>query len=68
MPLLLIQISATCILKVIGGSDFMENDQTSASQEFKIDVEVRKNNQPQERLPSFDEELFNLGGHIRKRR
>lgn len=47
----------------------MENEETAASQEFKIDMHVTKHVRPlQDRNPSFDEELFNLGGPTRKRR
>ncbi|XP_063873466.1 nibrin-like [Scylla paramamosain] len=63
------KVTSTCILKVIGGSDFVESDQTAASQEFKIDVQDSKNNEVLiDKVPSFDEDLFNLGGLKRKRR
>ncbi|KAG0726509.1 Nibrin [Chionoecetes opilio] len=56
------------ILKVIGGSDLVESDQADASQDFNVRV-VAKNIRPlQEKLPSMDDDLFNLGGPIRKRR
>ncbi|XP_045134401.1 nibrin-like isoform X2 [Portunus trituberculatus] len=63
------KVTAASILKVIGGSDFVENDQIAASQEYKIDLEHRKNNEANiDKVPSFDEELFNLDGLKRKRR
>ena len=56
-------------MKIIGESDFMEYGYTEASQAFKMDAEDSMNNQSlQERLPSFDEDLFSLGNHTRKRR
>lgn len=47
----------------------MEYEQTAASQEFKFDLHlVKKKESLPEKNPSFDEELFNLGGPARKRR
>lgn len=65
MLLLLIQITATSLLKVIGGSDFVESDQMVPSQEFKIEV---LDEAIIEKVPAFDEELFNMDGLKRKRR
>lgn len=62
------KVYSTCILKVIGGSDFVEYEHTAASQEFKIELDLVQKKQPPEKYPSFDEELFNLGGPTRRRR
>lgn len=64
-----IQVNVTCLLKVIGGSDFVESDETAASQEFKIDMHVIKNRRPfKQQDPSSDDELFDLGVSTRKRK
>ena len=69
MLLLLIQVTVSSSLRVIGGSDFVEYDNKTSSQELITDLKDRTINEASiDEVPLVDDELFNLEGFKRRRR